>query len=219
VTLPPGQEAPLADVTDAIAANNDLTLSRSEVETIARECMGRMVEAGEDAQDCGRLPIFVTGYDANEAAIHDREAISTGVPGSMRIPNPRWIRLNYMKGSLQPSPGRSWLVGAPECVTTLEPRPHCDEFPFFATEQGGPSGGNVASLKLVKAEHNVRQGDLYGFLASSFVKTCSMGSVGDADPNGTTLAQGDPFIALPVPDIPAIATIPNICNGKTTVGG
>jgi hypothetical protein len=93
--------------------------------------------------------------------------------------------------------------------------PQCDEFPFFATEQGGPHGGGTASLKIIPKKDNKQQGDLYGFdNPINFIRVCKMGSVGDTASDGRVLAEGDRFIALPIPDIKAINTIPTLCNGK-----
>jgi hypothetical protein len=114
VTAPPGQAPSVGTLASRIGAKNDLTISNVDLETLARECMVRLVEAGHDSEDCATLPIFVTGYHGNEAAIHDRQALTTGVPGSSIPPDPRWILLNYMRGALQPPPGRGWMDGKPE---------------------------------------------------------------------------------------------------------
>ncbi len=106
-----------------------------------------------------------------EAAEHDAEAIERRAD---------WVMLNYVSAAERHNAGvpRGWYGGDPRCAKDESDPRACDEYPYYASAQGGPG----ASLKLIDAEHNAQEGRLYeGFLSSCMV------------------TSGDPFLVLPMP--------------------
>lgn len=74
----------------------------------------------------------------------------------------------------------------------------CDEYPFYATEQGGALSTPRPHLKAVDGTQNTLQGSSYG----SFVSGCHR-NTGESE-----------FLGIPVPaSAPLIPTL-HICNGN-----
>ena len=146
--LPPAFRAP--DVAAVVATN-------TEIRTLAEECLGRIADADTlwtppSEEDCETLPIFVTGTNAPAAADHDLEVLAQ---------RPGLIRLNYEDPDTKAGRG-TWYEAIPPCPDSSATL-HCDEFPFFSTEQGGPlaelePGLERPSLELIAASDNLSQG-------------------------------------------------------------
>jgi hypothetical protein len=136
-------------------------------------------------EECSTKPIFMSGRsDVPEATQHDTEAL---------VSNPAWVRLNYRPAAQNPS-SRTWYSSDPACLAAA-PGQNCDEYPFFATEQGGGTAVPRPSLKAIDGLQNQNQGRLYG----SFLTVCAVES-------------GDEFLAVPVPaSAPTVPTLA-ICN-------
>jgi hypothetical protein len=172
-----------------VATLNDLQPEWSRVAT--QQCLAVLSAAlvsTNPYKDCQSKPIFMSGQaDVPEASNHDLEAIAQ---------NPGWVELNYRPRALNPSL-RDWYIGDPRCAASVGTNGllQCDEYPFFATEQGGGLATPAPSLKVIDGEQNQQQGVRY----SSFLSSCGV-------------QNGDPFYAIPIP--PATTHVPTlqICN-------
>ena len=213
--LPPEWRA--KDVAARIATRNPNLLrvdgevaTNADVQTITEECLIRASEAGLDGSaDCSGLPVFVSGNDVAEAARHDLEALAATPP--------RPFKLNYLRGGPSGVP-RQWYASRPECNPLLDAT-DCDEYPFFATEQGGPQAEILPHLKRIDSAHNRDQGKYYGFYSGpeykrNFIKQCGLKSRGDIGPDGILLDHGTAFLALPLDPGLDIPTITTLCNGS-----
>jgi hypothetical protein len=163
---------------------------------IARSCLELEQAAGNDgATDCAKLPIFVSGNDVRQATNHDLAAL-----GAMSDPNnngqtvrPAWVQLNYRPQAETPGP-RTWYNGISPCTLPKPSGESCDEYPFYATQQGGGSAAPPPNLKYINTAQNVRQGGRYG----NFITSCG-------------LSDGAPFLVIPLPPGIPINTMP-LCN-------
>jgi hypothetical protein len=143
--------------------------------------------------DCDTMPIFAPGKDVLEAAQHDLQA-------ELKQPQ-QWTILNSVtKAEKLSTPGvvDQWYNAAQYRPICPSPRPtvngsatECDEYPFFATEQGGNQAAPTPSLKLIKYAHNNLEGRLY----SGFKTFCGL----DKAPRGDAQRQ---FIVVPIVDDP-----------------
>ena len=132
---------------------------------------------------CSAEPIFMSGQsDVPEATNHDLEALS-------QIPT--WIELNRKLGG-NSSP--NWKDTDPICVAKVVGQ-NCDEYPFLSTTQGGGQVTPRPSLKAIDGVQNQLQGTKLG----QFYGACGV-------------ADGDEFLAIPIP--PSAPTVPTlaICN-------
>jgi hypothetical protein len=136
-------------------------------------------------RECLGQPIFVSGSDVPSATDHDIQALAHW---------PAWIGLNYRPASDTPG-SRTWYLAEPECATLLGGEA-CDEYPFWASMQGGPYAVKRPHLKPIDADDNSRQGGLYG----NFVTICHMNT-------------GDAFLGVPLAPELGIPTQTRICNG------
>jgi hypothetical protein len=146
---------------------------------------------GDPYDECKERPIFASGRsDTPEATDHDLEGL---------IQNPSWIQLDYRPAAENPSP-RNWYAGSPECADPAAGT-SCDEYPFFATEQGGSFATPLPSLKLIDGAQNQAQGVNY----NSFLAGCHL----YGKPAGERA-----FLAVPLPEtsvgVPTLA----LCNGN-----
>jgi hypothetical protein len=120
-------------------------------------------------------PIFASGSDVPEATKHDIEALGS---------YPGWVHLTYEPR--EGKPGEGWQTGR---CGVLASNMHCDEYPFFATEQGGPSAQPLPDLRAIERTQNLSQGDMYsGFVQSG------------------VLHLGSPFLGVPVPPAAEVPT-------------
>jgi len=152
---------------DLLERNSALT--QKQADTLARTCLWLVARAALNAaQKCGSLPIFASGSDVPEATQHDLEGLTQ---------TPSWIALNYEGPN---KPGAGWqtnLCNPPPDTLTQQ----CDEYPFFATLQGGPNASPAPDLKAISKADNQLQGSRYG----NFVVACG-------------LANAEPFLAIPI---------------------
>lgn len=132
---------------------------------------------------CQTTPIFSSGADVPEATDHDIAA-QTLVPA--------WAMLHYEEASSKLG-SRTWYESQPACQNP-EPGQQCDEFPFWATLEGGGDADPLPSLQLIDGEDNERQGGLYG----AFVAKCR-------------LQTGHTFLSVPLPPATGIPTT-SLCN-------
>jgi hypothetical protein len=176
-------------VASAIVTANAGALSMTAARTIANQCLARASYAGLDANSkCKSTPMFVTGQDGttDEATDHDAEAIAS---------YPAWVRLDYRPGAENPSYS-GWQRTQPECVS--EAGKQCDEYPFFASAQGGGQAAPRPHLKMINKEHNEQEGRNY----NSFLAACGL----YAAP-----ANDREFLVIPMPSGSGLPTL-NVCN-------
>jgi hypothetical protein len=162
--------------------------SEREARVVTKECLRLVFRASLPSEDCTKLPIFASGdLDVPEATEHDREALEY---------HPGWVKLNYEQSAGRS--GREWYRRAPVCKVIGEGL-HCDEFPFFSTEQGGGEASPLPSLKQIGETQNVRQGSRLSW----FYRKC-----------GVNVGEGKPFLNVPTPAGSNLPTLP-LCNGSS----
>jgi hypothetical protein len=175
-----------------VATVNSLPSPISDI--VTQECeydaaRAALPEGPDDA--CTGYPIFVTGQsDVPEATNHDSEALQD---------TPQWVKLNWRLGSENPSYS-GWYRSDDRCAT-IPAGTNCDEFPFFATEQGGGQADLLPSLKLINLEQNQAQGNLY----QGFLNTCHV--------NQGATSEEHAFLIIPLPESASIYPSMAICNG------
>jgi hypothetical protein len=175
-----------------LAQNQDIPQSMAD--EVANQCLFLHWRAGLSGKDdCGELPIFASGSDVPEATVHDLQALAY----SFRwVPlNAQWVRLNYRHQDLTPG-YRYWMNSEDECQGRVPGVTACDEYPFWATMQGGPESIPRPHLKLIDFIDNRDQGLRYG----NFIQACHM-------------ATGDPFLGIPLAPELGIPTQTKLCNG------
>lgn len=189
VPLPlPNSVWKITNAAGRFAAQNQLDPATAQV--AVQQCMAYVANAyaGLDPYDqCSKSQIFMPGQlDAQQAIQHDIEALAQF---------PAWVQLNYRAGANNPSP-RTWENSDPICVAANQAGLDCDEFPYYATAQGGGLAVPLPSLKGVDPGQNQLLGMRYG----TFLADCKVN-------------EGDPFLVIPVP--PTAPTVPTleICNG------
>jgi hypothetical protein len=181
-TLP--EAWPIKEVADILEAKNESSeLTKEATEEVARRCLWYMSEAGNDASECENLPIFLSGSDVPTATLHDLKALAS---------HPQWVRLNYESGAGKEERGisREWYKGLGGCAGAAPEGNSCDEYPFYASQQGGPG----ASLEWIVASDNTGQGAKY----AGFLSACK-------------LSEDAPFLAVPIPPSAGIPTT-RLCN-------
>ena len=197
------QPFPVNDLATTLRLQNpETSLSDGGWRTIAEQCLWATARAGlPGMSQCRKLPIFASGSDVASATDHDIEALGV---------NPQWVKLNYERGVEKP--GRQWKDNKLGCLKEHSDGEQCDEYPLFATEQGGGLASPMPDLKYINAADNVRQGALYGGFGG-FVPKCAM-KTGQSNA-GTNSVGGDAFLGIPLLPSFEIPTL-SLCNGKTT---
>lgn len=162
--------------------------------TLVRQGLGLSATAARDK--CVSQPILVPGGMVDfghEAAQHDLDVIASA---------PQLVQLEYMSEAAKVSVGveRSWYNTSPFNVQCLD-KPsgtQCDEYPFFASVEGGPSAFSSYGpgvLRPISAADNQREGIVYAAMKDSLA--CGMVS---AQP-GPVPTPGTKFLVIPVPNI------------------
>jgi hypothetical protein len=104
-----------------------------------------LVYANENA--CKTMPVFMPGKDVYEAAEHDFEAIAAGKTALLNRATRAEKEANNIFRATCGTPGDGL---------------DCDEYPFYATVEGGPG----ASLKPLNSADNRKEGRLLGWFYS-----------------------------------------------------
>jgi len=163
------------------------TLTQREADAVADRCLrltARVPRNGD--RDCSTLPIFASGADVPEPTDHDLRALRS---------RPVWVGLNYQPRS-EKRQYEGWQNDEPECPRgSRPPGQQCDEYPFFATAQGGPLAPLRPDLEFLDGAQNGLQGTRYG----QFLSSCS-------------IASGDRFLGVPLPSELGLPTQTKICN-------
>lgn len=180
---------PTTDPQTAIKPSDD-------VRTIARQCLKMTTRYAADLTDiqgvmlnnpCSTMPIFVPGGDVEEAAQQDLDAITL---------NPAWIKLNYLKSDRQTG-RRDWYDYQAICTPNDLNNESCDEYPFYASRQGGENSRPVPNVQLVNKDHNSGEGNKY----AGFLLSCKLSSAPPPAPGVSMRTGGDEFLVVPLPDL------------------
>lgn len=172
--------------------NTEAKLTIEQAEAISKSCLEDTENAGDSGiNDCETLPIFVSGNNVSSATEHDLKAIS---PTSGY---PKWVKLNYESSAAKETKEekREWYKGLGGCASEKEAGESCDEYPFYATEQGGPGDTPMPSLEWINATDNSKQGSYYG----GFVTSCKMAE---------RVSTEYEFLAIPNLSVPTMS----LCN-------
>jgi hypothetical protein len=206
--------------------------------TIARHCVKAIEASGIaslDPLDCARIPIFITGYDAADAAITNLQAISQ---------KPRWTLLHRRVADQNALTDRQWYdrtTIAP--ATCLKParnafevahgyRAACDEYPFYSSSEGykgAMNDGTLPHLRLINQKQNTREGDALdwfyggtGFRNGPFPwPKCNIPATPDSTiswmPEALALgaAVNSAFIVVPLGAVSETSRTTGLCNGRT----
>ena len=175
-------------VEEALMDHNEL--DEEKAQKVAERCLQGTMRAGKTeaagAEVCEKLPIFLPGSEVGKAAEHDAKAISA---------EPKWVQLNYESAAAKErkKESRAWYTEFGGCPGTPEAGDQCDEYPFFASAEGGPPsvGKPMPSLEYVNGTQNELEGSQYsGFLAACRVE------------------EGGAFLVVPQPELPTS----RLCN-------
>lgn len=200
-----GPAWPWEDLSTQIQLQNAF-LTEDEADTVTQACTWYVAAAEQRPdQDCVDRPIFASGRtDVFDATQHDEDALVFDWP--------LWVFQNYELGSAKSNQG--WATG--KCPGKLDTQ-DCDEFPFLATEQGGPLANPYPNLAGVDSTQNQLQGFLYGRNSPvnggpSFRVKCNLqtGTPGGPGENST---GGTAFLLVPLPAEAEIPTL-RICNDE-----
>jgi hypothetical protein len=166
--------------------NPETELTEEQRQTTYARCVQMTEAAGVAGSECEKLPMFMSGSDVPTATEHDLKALAI---------HPPWVKLNYEKRSeVEEESPEKWYKGKGGCASTKPEGDSCDEYPFFATVQGGESASPEASLEWINAKDNSVQGGKYG----NFVTACG-------------LSTGNAFVAIPLAPVLKVPTT-RLCN-------
>jgi hypothetical protein len=174
-------------------------LTQAAAMAIAATCLWDASGISNDGLDvCRTLPIFVTGSDVAEATDHDVEAIAS---------NLEWFKLNY-EASGAKNGTHSWVRSAAPCDGETPSGQQCDEYPFFASEQGGPyTSGPRPHLRYIDASDNTLQGTRY----STFIGYCGL-TTGTRPEGRANATGGSTFLVVALPSGLGIPSYTRLCN-------
>jgi len=181
--LPQAWQGAILNVADAYKLSaQGKNLTQAAAESIAAACLWNASRITNARMDCVNLPIFVTGSDVAEATDHDLEAIAR---------YPQWVKLNYEASSAK-NGDRDWYRTVPPCDVAGDTGQQCDEFPYWASEQGGPLAPITPSLKYIDGRDNTTQGGKYG----GFVTACALRT--GTPQTGANAVGGTAFLVVPI---------------------
>jgi hypothetical protein len=183
----------LADYYKLSAQGKNLT--QAAAATIAAACLWNASRVTDGLEACRSLPVFVTGSDVAEATDHDLEAI---------VRHPQWVKLNY-EASGAKNGNREWYRAVAPCDVRGDEGQACDEFPYWASEQGGPLAPITPSLKYIDARDNTLQGGRYG----NFITACGLRT--GTPQQGANAVGGTAFLVVPIPSDVGIPST-YLCN-------
>ena len=199
VTFP--QPWPVGDISDSYMIQTRALNSQDETDVATGACLWWAARAGLNAREaCTTMPIFFTGADVNKATTHDAQQI---------FAHPEWVKLNYEVGESGGKRGSGWQNGEDNCIPDPPERGmQCDEYPFFASEQGGPlARPTTPHVQYIEAIDNSRQGGFY----SQFIRLCGLRT--GTPQTGLNATGGTAFLVIPL--MPALH-IPTfyLCNRR-----
>lgn len=184
----PNEVWKVVKASERMKAENQIDAQTAVIATrLCLENVAKAMSGADPYQECSTKPVFLSGQaDVKEATDHDIEAL---------VGNPAWVQLNYRSRADNPSTPK-WKDSDPICKAKTSVQ-DCDEFPGYATLQGGGLAVPRPSLKAVNSDQNSAQGTKY----YQFVTTCHA-------------TDGRAFLWVPVPE--GLDTVPTlaICNGN-----
>ncbi|HXE44087.1 MAG TPA: hypothetical protein VN635_02705 [Conexibacter sp.] len=181
--LPQVWQGAVMNLADHYMLQANGNLAQTAAETIAAACLWDASRITNGLEACRTMPVFVTGSDVAEATDHDLEAITA---------HPEWAMLNY-EASRAKNGSRSWYDSVAPCNSDGDAGQQCDEYPFWASEQGGPLAPITPSLRYIDGDDNVLQGSRYG----SFVQSCGLRT--GTPQEGANAVGGTAFLVVPLP--------------------
>jgi hypothetical protein len=199
--LPQSWQGAILNVADAYmlqAGGTDLT--QAAAEAIAAACLWNASRVTNARMDCVNLPVFVTGSDVAEATDHDIEAI---------VRYPQWVKLNYESSAgkaAEPYQDRYWFRSQDDCLVAHDEDESCDEYPFWASEQGGSLARPLPSLRYIDSLDNRNQGLRYG----NFVTSCGLTT--GTPQEGANSTGGTAFLVVPLASGLGIPSYTRLCN-------
>jgi hypothetical protein len=177
--------------------------SDADAEQLAQQCLSYVAEylSVGGPNRCETEMIFAPGRNVQDAAQHDLEAIAG---------HPLWLELNYATSKTKRDQGntRTWYQGG--CGSYDTTVYQCDEYPYFASRQGGDLASPTPSLKPVLIGHNQDEGNFAGY--AGFISWCKPSSDSTAGVGGT------PFLVIPMTSDDAQNTLWS-CGSSRSAGG
>jgi hypothetical protein len=173
-------------------------VAQEDTDVATGACLWYAARAGLNAREaCTTMPIFFTGADVNSATTHDARQI---------FAHPEWIKLNYEVGASGGKRGSGWQNTQDNCLDDPpEEDMQCDEFPFFASEQGGPLARSTPHVQYIERIDNSRQGGFY----SAFIRKCELRT--GTPQEGANSTGGTAFLVIPLMPALHIPTF-SLCN-------
>jgi hypothetical protein len=176
------------------------TITDAQAQHAAERCLDLTRHAGLVSDPCLTAPIlFPSVTDAAGAARNDDAAL---------VKNPPWVKLHYVSDAEKDKVlDRDWMDRPPVVQTTC-PSPrgdvnHCDEYPFYSSEQGGAwdnyrgqSSPVSTNLAFIPKGENTAEGVMLG----AMYRKCRMTSgTYMFTPIGYRLTRnGDPYLTIPL---------------------
>jgi hypothetical protein len=190
-----------------VDATNKLDVARSclELEDAGIPNTDTSGDSGDKSlTNCSSLPIFISGQDVREAADHDLAALGVTTNQWMagQATSPDWVQLNYRPAPQTPG-SPSWKRNLWPCTQTQSSQ-NCDEYPFYASLQGGGQANPLPNLEPIDGPQNQLQGSLY---YNAFAVPCGLVA-------GQAAGGPAPFLAVPLPDGINLNTMA-VCNGHS----
>lgn len=181
----------VADHMLARTPRTTLLLTETDVQTTAKKCIEYVsiamsaldpsVTAG--AHPCLKFAIFLPGSEVESATQHDYDAIFVAHSPDGGPAHREWLMLNYVPAATKVGQGfsRDWYNRVTvDCGVATPTAPSCDEYPYFASAQGGNTTP-LPSLRRVDKTHNELEGSRYG----GFIRSCK-------------LQTAQPFLVIPM---------------------
>jgi hypothetical protein len=182
-----------------------------QADLAAQRCLDLTRRGGLVGDPCMNVPIlFPSVFDAGGAALNDDAAI---------VGNPRWVLGNYATTTEKEKAvvgDRGWIdnsrYGQTRCSSPRPTGMQCDEFPFFASEQGvswdfwtgGQDSPLSTQLRIVPTAENGVDGRLLGNIRSNggcVTNSATYSSnVTSSGYWGQLLSNGSPFLTIPLVD-------------------
>jgi hypothetical protein len=198
VTFP--QPWPVGDISDSYMIQTRGQNAQDDTDVATGACLWWAARAGLNAREaCTTMPIFFTGADVNNATTHDAQQI---------FAHPEWVKLNYEYGTGKAAvQNRYWYTRERPCTDTPpDEEDQCDEYPFWASEQGGPLASPLTPhLQWVNGIDNVRQGSKY----AGFISKCGLRSGTSSET--ANASGGTAFLVIPLMPALHIPTF-SVCN-------
>lgn len=148
------------------------------------------------------IPSTAIGYTLPPAVAGDPQAPPESTYQATGAPHfrPGWILQYWEGGSGSGKPNHRWYINHPTCLAgEFGDRLDCDEFPLFATEEGGRPAAATPHLRLVPETSNRSQGVRF----QGWPAQCSLlAGTPAADRMLANSTGGSPLLFVPVPDGP-----------------